>query len=55
MKTKKLIDNAKAMISDLDINKITGVSFRDTDYGDGAKQLSIEIDYLEEDEVKHEI
>ena len=54
MNSYKLIETAKAMISDLDIYPITNISFSTTDYGDGEKQLSIEIGYLEE-ETRNEI
>ncbi|WP_176489833.1 hypothetical protein [Lactococcus garvieae] len=46
------MDIAKHLISLLDIEKITDVSFTSTKYGDGTKRLSIEIDYLDEEVVK---
>lgn len=47
MNNEKLLYLAKGLIDDVTDQKITGVSVDNTEYGDGSKQLSINIDYIE--------
>ena len=47
MNNKKLLYLAKELIDDVTDQKITGVSVDNTEYGDGSKCLSIDIDYVE--------
>lgn len=55
MKNEMLMDIAKHLISLLDIEKITDVSFASIKDDDGTKRLSIDIDYLDEEEIISEI
>lgn len=47
MNNEKLLKLANELIDDVTNQKITGVSVDDTEYGDGSKHLSINIDYIE--------
>ncbi|WP_285012450.1 hypothetical protein [Lactococcus formosensis] len=47
MSNKKLLKLANELINDTTNQKITGVSVDNTEYGDGSKRLSIDIDYIE--------
>lgn len=47
MNNEKLLELANELIDDVVNQKITGVSVDNTNYEDGSKRLSIDIDYVE--------
>ncbi|MCT1190985.1 hypothetical protein EFL98_00215 [Lactococcus lactis] len=47
MNNEKLLELANELIGDVVNQKITGVSVDNTNYEDGSKRLSIDIDYVE--------
>ena len=47
MNNEKLLELANELIGDVVNHKITGVSVDNTNYEDGSKRLSIDIDYVE--------
>lgn len=52
---KKLFVLAKELMGDAANQKITGVSVDNTNYEDGSKRLSIDIDYVETSGANFEI
>ncbi|WP_312681482.1 hypothetical protein [Lactococcus taiwanensis] len=52
---KKLFVLANDLLGDVANQKITGISVNNTNYGDGSKRLSIDIDYVEKSDINFKI